>query len=110
MTSRSAKKYKHLKEKLNAIEWVAAGSLMRLYRTCGKSGCACAHDKLARHGPYLVWTRKVSGKTITRILSELQAKECRRAIENLKRLEAVVDKMKTVSAEAIEEAADDASG
>ena len=109
MANRSNKQYKKLKEKLNAIGWVAAGSLMSLYRTCGKSGCACANDKLARHGPYLVWTRKVDGKTITRTLSELQAKECRRAIENLQRLEEVVDKMKTVSAQAIETASDDAS-
>ena len=109
MANRSAKKYGKLKEKLGSTGWLASGSLMKLYRTCGKPGCACAKDKMARHGPYLVWTRKVGGKTITRTLSELQAKECRRAIENLQRLEDVVEEMKDISAQVIETDVDDSS-
>jgi len=83
--------------------------MMTLYRTCGKPGCACAKDKGARHGPYLVWTRKADGKTITHTLSEHQARACRTAIENMQRLEAIVAEMKLLSAQAIEEGSDNAS-
>ena len=108
MTKRT-RKYEKLKEKINSIGWIANGSLMTLYRTCGKAGCACAKDKQARHGPYLVWTRKVDGRTITRTLTESQASACRTAIENLQRLEDVVTEMKAVSAQAIEADLNDAS-
>ena len=108
MTDRD-KKYDKLKEKLGSIGWIAAGSLMTLYRTCGKPGCACAKDDGSRHGPYLVWTKKIDGKTVTRTLSSRQARECRRAIENLHRLESIVTEMKAVSARAIEEESGDAS-
>ena len=106
---KQTRKYEKLKEQINSIGWIAAGTVMTLYRTCGKKGCACAIDKQARHGPYLVWTRKVNGKTITRTLSESQARACRRAIENLQKLEAILAEMKLVSAQAIEEYSDNAS-
>lgn len=104
-----ARKYEKIKEQINSIGWIAAGSVMTLYRTCGKQGCACANDKQARHGPYLVWTRKVDGKTITRTLSVNQARACRRAIESLQKLEAIIAEMKLVSAQAIEDESGDAS-
>jgi len=107
--SKSTRKYEKLKEKLTSMGWIATGSVMNIYRTCGKPGCACANDKLARHGPYLVWTRKINGKTITRTLSELQAKECLRAIQNLRKLEEIVGEMKAVSTKTIEDLSNDAS-
>lgn len=105
---RRTKKYEKLKQRLNSIGWIAKGSVMTLYRTCGKPGCACAKDKQARHGPYLVWTKKVKGKTVTRNLTESQARKCRQAIENFQRLESVVAEMKVISALAIEIDTDDA--
>jgi hypothetical protein len=35
-------------------------------------GCACSADPPALHGPYIQWTRTVSGKTVTRTLTQAQ--------------------------------------
>ena len=40
---------------------------------CGTAGCSCHADPARRHGPYWQYTRKVSGKTVTRRLSAAQA-------------------------------------
>lgn len=61
------------------------------YRTrCGSPGCHCHTDPDARHGPYHIWTRKVSGKTVTRTLSEEEAKLLRPWAENMRRLDRLV--------------------
>lgn len=62
-----------------------------VYRTqCGSSGCRCHTDPAARHGPYYIWTRKVAGKTVTRTLSEEQAKLLRPWTKNMRRLDRLV--------------------
>lgn len=50
----------------------------------------CHADSAARHGPYYIWTRKVSGKTVTRMLSEEQAKISRSWTLNMRRLDRLV--------------------
>ena len=61
------------------------------YRTqCGTRGCHCHTDPDARHGPYYIWTRKVSGKTVTRMLSQGQANLLRPWTENMRRLDRLV--------------------
>lgn len=61
------------------------------YRTqCGSPGCRCHTDLAARHGPYYIWTRKVSGKTVTRMLSGEQAKLLRPWTKNMRRLDRLV--------------------
>jgi hypothetical protein len=41
------------------------GSITEVYRSCGKSTCACAAADHPGHGPYYAFTRKVDGKTKT---------------------------------------------
>ena len=51
------------------------GSLVQRRTRCGNTGCHChCHsDPPQLHGPYLIWTRKVDNKTVTRTLDATQA-------------------------------------
>jgi len=94
--------YEELQRTLSAIKYICTGSVMVLFRKCGKKSCSCQNDKDSEHGPYYVWTRKVEGKTVTRALSSQQAEQCMEYIENLREIEPVLDRMKILSAELIE--------
>ena len=61
----------------NAAELAATGlalpgTLIERHVRCGKPRCACHADPPVLHGPYWQWTRKVAGKTITRLVSDEQ--------------------------------------
>lgn len=96
------KKYSLLKRKIDKMGFISTGSVMSIYQKCGYSRCACAHDENARHGPYNRWTRKVKGKTVTRTLTDKQAKICRECISNYRSLERIIEEMKKLSVEFIE--------
>ena len=55
------------------------------------------------HGPYNVWTRKVKGKTVTRNLTDEQAQLCRECVQNLRKVEEIIEQMKALTAEYIED-------
>ncbi len=65
--------------------------------------CACAHDESALHGPYNRWTRKVKCKTVTRTLTDKQAKICRECINNYRNLKKIIEEMRELSMKYIEE-------
>jgi hypothetical protein len=60
---------------------------------CGKSNCACKGDPPRLHGPYNVWTRKVAGRTVTRVLTDEQLAAYQPLFENHKRLRALVSEL-----------------
>jgi hypothetical protein len=37
---------------LNGMDYLCSGTLLERMKMCGKPGCRCAQDPLARHGPY----------------------------------------------------------
>jgi hypothetical protein len=57
------------------------GSLSERNMRCHKSGCACANDPDARHGPYFCISRVVAGKTQSRWVPAEQAPIVREQIE-----------------------------
>ena len=57
------------------------GSLSERFVKCSKSGCLCATDSNARHGPYFSLTRAVNGRTQSRLVSSRRAEVVRRQIE-----------------------------
>lgn len=57
------------------------GSFSQRYVKCSKSGCPCASDPEARHGPYFSLTRGVGGRTRSRFISAGQAELVRRQVE-----------------------------
>ena len=57
------------------------GSLSERTIKCGKSGCACAQNPKARHGPYHSLTHAVGGKTQSRFVTAEQAVVVQRQID-----------------------------
>jgi len=51
----------------------------------------------------IVWTRKVKGKTVTRNLTDSQAELCREYIQNMRKLEIIIKKMKELTVKHIGE-------
>jgi hypothetical protein len=73
------------------------GSLVARTSRCGSANCACHRDPNRLHGPYLSWTRKVNGKTVTRNLSAAQVERYRPWFDNVKRLRELVAELETLS-------------
>ena len=98
----SMNRYASLQHQLAQIGYVCNGTVMQLYRKCGKPGCGCREDPQKRHGPYYIWTRKENGKTVTRSLSKNHAARCAEYILNSRKMENILEEMKKVSARIIE--------
>jgi hypothetical protein len=74
------------------------GSLVTRATRCGTPSCRCHTDPDRLHGPYLSWTRKVDGKTVTRNLSADQAERYRPWFDNARRLRELINELETISA------------
>lgn len=66
-------RYRDLAAQIAQIGFTASGTVLSTRNVCGTAGCSCHADPARRHGPYWQYTRKVSGKTVTRRLSAAQA-------------------------------------
>jgi hypothetical protein len=77
------------------------GSLVTRTSRCGTKSCRCHLDPEKMHGPYLSWTRKVNGKTVTRNLSTEQAERYRPFFENHKRLRELLTEIESLSVELV---------
>ncbi len=75
---------------------VLPGSISERHTSCGRAGCACQADPPRRHGPYHHWTRKVANKTVGRWLSKQQADECRRWVDNDRRLRELLARLEAI--------------
>lgn len=95
--SRYRDRYEKLKAKLRGLGYVCLGSITRRWLTCGKPSCICHRDPSRRHGPYYHWTRKVRGRTQSRMLDERLARLYEEGIRNHRSLDALVEKMREVS-------------
>ena len=94
---------KELKTKIINLNYISVGTIAKIYKRCGKASCRCSQSKENWHGPYYIWTRKKNGKTITKSLSDEQARHCKNAIKNMKRLNQYIQKWKKESVKYIEE-------
>jgi hypothetical protein len=81
---------------------VLPGSITERHTRCGRAGCACQQDPPRPHGPYWHWTRKVANKTVGKYLSKDQAAECRRWIDNDRRLRELVARLETIGIDRLE--------
>ena len=55
---------------LAEIGFTLPGTVLRRHTRCGQANCRCHANPPQLHGPYWWWTRRVDGKTVTRILSD----------------------------------------
>jgi len=92
---------KAAKDQIASLDYIVTGTIMKKYGPCGKEGCHCAQAKKNWHGPYYIWTRKENGKTITKSLTAVQERFCRKAISNMQKLKTQIERWKCESAKAI---------
>lgn len=90
-----SRRFFELRRELGKIGMFCTGSVMAVSQKCGRSDCACVKDPGALHGPYNRWTRKVAMKTVTRGLTTTQAELCKQCIANYRKLEEILEEMKS---------------
>jgi hypothetical protein len=85
--------YRELAGQLAELGFMHEGTIVRQRLTCGKSSCICHTDSERRHGPYLYWTAKVKGRTVSRLLSNEEADLYQEWIRNRRRFRQLQRKM-----------------
>jgi purine nucleoside permease len=93
---------KTISAKIIELDYVLTGTISKRYGPCGKTPCRCAQGEKYWHGPYYIWTRKENDKTITKSLSPEQAKFCKKAIINTKKLTSLIAKWRNKSLQELE--------
>jgi len=92
-----------LTAQIAALGFVLPGTVAGRYTRCGKPGCRCTASPPVLHGPYLTWTRKAAGKTVTRRLTEDQYQAYRPWFEASHTLRALLAELETLSLDIIED-------
>ena len=72
-----ARRHQQIQAELSQIGLVLPGSLTDRATRCQRAGCHCHADPPQLHGPYPTWTRKISGRTVTRTLTPEDAERLR---------------------------------
>ena len=73
------------------------GTLIERHVRCGRPGCRCHADPPVLHGPYWQWTRKVAGKTVTRLVPDGQLDDYRQWLGNHRRLRTLVAELEALT-------------
>ena len=102
--ARRAAKQRRIAASLAEIGFALPGSLtVRAYR-CGKRNCRCRAERPKLHGPYAFWTRKIDGKTITRMLSDEELAEYQPMFDNARKLRELTSQLQELSLGLVEPA------
>ncbi len=80
------------------------GTVTERYTRCTSTGCRCRADPPQPHGPYLDWTRKVAGKTVTHRLSREQYERYQPWFDNHRRLRELTHQLEALSLRTVETA------
>lgn len=95
---------KRLAAALAEVDFVLPGSIVTRHMRCGKATCRCNADPPELHGPYISWTRKVAGKTRTRLLTADQHERYQHGFDNARKLRELIAELEALSLQAAEEA------
>lgn len=82
---------------LAEVGFVLPGSLTERRLVCTHAGCHCHAEPSVLHGPYVQWSRKVAGKTVSQTLSGEQVADYRSWFDNERRLRALVHELEALS-------------
>ncbi len=93
-------RYRELKKRLQGLGFAVAGTITERYILCGKPSCRCHADPPQRHGPYYQYSRKVAGKTVSRLVTAEQADQYRQWIANRRILDEITAAIGEVSQQA----------
>ena len=91
---------------LGSAGFALPGTILERRIRCGKRGCRCSADPPQLHGPYYQWTRKVNGKTETRLLSAAQMARYSSWFENARRIRTLASELEALSLDIAESAED----
>ncbi len=86
------------------IDYALPGSVVTRMMRCGTRGCRCKGDPPQLHGPYLQWTRKVDGKTVTRTMTTEQFDRYQPWLDNARRLRALITELEALTIQQVEQA------
>lgn len=92
--------YRALTTELSDVGFIWTGTVQRRTLTCGKSQCPCHQDPERRHGPYAYWTTKVGNRTVSRLLTDVEADLYEEWVQNRRKLAATQKKMFAASKKA----------
>lgn len=95
--------YRRAKKALLEIGFIAEGSLVKRFITCGNTSCRCHSHPEHRHGPYYQLTWKRNGKTVSQFISAELASHYKEWIGNRRKLRKAINKLHSVSKKAINE-------
>jgi len=82
---------------LGSAGFALPGTILVRRTSCKKPGCRCGADPPQLHGPYYQWTRKVGGKTVTRLLTEEQMERYGAWFDNAKRIRTLAGELEALS-------------
>jgi hypothetical protein len=88
---------RELARALAQTDFVLPGTITERMTRCGHPNCRCHAGPPRLHGPYHQWTRKVAGKTVTRILSDAQLADYGPWLDSQRRLRFLVTELETLS-------------
>lgn len=97
MPVRPGEEHRRLASRRAQIGPLCEGSLSRVFQKCGNPSCRCHRNRKHRHGPYFLWTRKVRGKTVTRKVPPEQVPQCREWIENNRKVNRILRRMRNLA-------------
>ena len=92
-----ARRYQQIQAELSQIGLVLPGSLTDRTTRCQRAGCHCHADPPQLHGPYPTWTRKISGRTITRTLTAEDAERLRPYFDAHRHLRQLITELEAIS-------------
>jgi hypothetical protein len=99
-----AKRFQELKADLSQIEYFSKGTLLARMVRCGKPQCACGKDPSKRHGPDL----QSAGEDCHRAACP-RSSALRAAAKQYRKLKTILDRMETLSRQALGKLAKDPS-
>lgn len=97
-----ASRQQRIAKQLSVIGFALPGSLTLRAYPCGKANCRCKADPPQLHGPYAFWTRKINGKTATRMLTEDEVAEYQPLFDNARKLRDLISELQELTLELVE--------
>ena len=94
-----ARRHQQIQAELGQIGLVLPGSLTDRTTRCQRAGCHCHADPPQLHGPYPTWTRKISGRTVTRTLTAEDAERLRPYFDAHRHLRQLITELEAISIE-----------
>lgn len=103
-TRADARTRQRIARQLAEIDYALPGSIVERMMRCGNHRCRCRANPPQLHGPYLQWTRKIDGKTVTRMLSPDQLDRYQSWLDNAQRLRELVHELEALTIRTVERA------